>query len=106
MRTFLVGNGVLLFRMFLALWLLVFRAPVGFTPSTFSGPFLTTLAFSMYVFGPLSLFEAYRWAERSALRTRHRVASAVMIGLALLLVLGATAAVLVLWMPKILKALA
>lgn len=103
LRAFLVGNGVLYFRMFLALWLLVFRAPVGFTPSTFSGPFLTTLAFTVYVFGPLSVFETYRWAERSTSRTRHRVASGVMIGMSLLLVCGATAAVLVLWMPRILR---
>ncbi len=103
LRAFLVGNGVLYFRMFLALWLLVFRAPVGFTPSTFSGPFLTTLAFTVYVFGPVSLLEAYRWAERSTSRTRHRVVSGVMIGVALLLVCGAIAAVLVLWMPRILR---
>ena len=103
LRAFLVGNGVLYFRMFLALWLLVFRAPVGFTPSTFSGPFLTTLAFTVYVFGPLSLLEAYRWAERSTSGTRHRVLSGVMIGVALLLVCGAFAAVLVLWMPRMLR---
>jgi hypothetical protein len=100
-RTMLAASGVLFFRLFLALWLLVFRAPVGFDPRTFSGPFLTTLAFTAYVFGPLGVCEGYRLAARSRHPARQRLVAGGLSVLAAACVAGTAAAALVLWGPKL-----
>jgi len=47
LRAYLAANGVFFFRFGLFLWLVINRRPVGFNPKTFSGPFLTTLAFAV-----------------------------------------------------------
>lgn len=101
LRTYLVAGGVFYFRTLLALWLLVFRRPVGFDPETFSGPFLTTLAFGVYVVGPLSLFESYRWVVARGRRTHAPLAVRTLTLLALVGAAGVVSAVLVLWLPKV-----
>ncbi|MBY0489672.1 MAG: DUF2306 domain-containing protein [Gemmatimonadaceae bacterium] len=101
LRTYLVAGGVFYFRIVLALWLLVFRRPVGFDPTTFSGPFLTTLAFGVYVVGPLLLFEGFRRAAAQPGRVARAVMTVVTGVLTLVAGLGALAAVLVLWLPKL-----
>ena len=100
-RTFAVANGVLFFRLLLATWLLAWRAPVGFDEETFSGPFLTALAFTVYVVGPLAVHEAYLRARRSRSRG-WRTATAGLLGAIALVLLGGTgAAALVLWIPRL-----
>jgi uncharacterized membrane protein len=101
LRTWFVAGGVFYFRIMLALWLLVHRAPVGFDPETFSGPFLTTLAFTVYVFGPLTLLETVRAAERSGRGAVHLAASALLVVTSVTCAAGAVAAVLVLWLPNL-----
>lgn len=100
LRTFVVANGVLYFRLFLALWLLVFRAPVGFDPRTFSGPFLTALAITVYVVGPLLVLEAFIRAERSARPIMRTLTAGLLGGLSALVLAGTGAAVMVLWLPR------
>lgn len=99
-RTFVTANGVLFFRMFLALWLLVWRAPVGFDAATFSGPFLTALAFTVYVAGPLAVFEGYQRAQRSESHAVHVGVAAALCVVTLLCLTGGASAVLVLWIPR------
>lgn len=104
-RTVVTANGVLFFRVFLALWLAIFRAPVGFDAHAFSGPFLTVLAFSVYVFGPLTVYEMYRLAEGRAEGSRQPLVqtgtAAGLLLLSLLLVAGTGAAALILWLPRL-----
>ena len=92
LRLFLAVNGVWFFRVGLMLWLLVWRRPMGFDPKSFTGPFLTTLAFAQYLL-PLAVLEVY-------LRVRH-------VGVAVLLVLaslgtagGILGATMGMWWPK------
>jgi hypothetical protein len=101
LRTYVTGLGVLFFRLFLALWVLIFRAPVGFDPRTFSGPFLTALAITVYVGGPLLVVEAYLRAERSTQVMRQRSTGGAMLMLSVLLLGGTVAASLVFWLPRL-----
>jgi hypothetical protein len=101
MRTFATANGVLYFRLLLALWLLTFRAPVGFDARTFSGPFLTVLAFTAYVFGPLLLYEAYRAGKRTPSLLLRRATTTLMFTMAAAVVMGAFSAIVVLWLPRV-----
>ncbi len=99
LRTYLAAGGVFYFRVLLSLWLLVFRGPVGFDANTFSGPFLTTLAFGVYVVGPLALFELYR---RWSTRAQGAVTPvATIYALAVVSAAGVVATVVVLWAPKL-----
>ncbi|HJU40716.1 MAG TPA: DUF2306 domain-containing protein, partial [Tahibacter sp.] len=63
LRLFLVVGGVWFFRIGLALWLVVNRGPAGFDPQTFTGPFLTALAFAQYLV-PLAVLELYLRVRR------------------------------------------
>ncbi|HEY0954479.1 MAG TPA: DUF2306 domain-containing protein [Roseateles sp.] len=93
LRLFLAANGVWFFRVGLMLWLMVFRRPVGFDPASFTGPFLTVLAFAQFLL-PLAVLEIY-------LRSRGW-AVAVLLGIASLAtaggVLGATMGM---WLPRL-----
>lgn len=100
-RTFLVAGGVFYFRLLLSLWLVVHRAPVGFDPKTFSGPFLTALAFGVYVVGPLAVFELYRRAERSPRPVAHHLTAGLVATCALLAAAGTVTAALLMWIPRL-----
>lgn len=101
LRAYLVAGGVFYFRMLLALWLVLFRRPVGFDADTFSGPFLTILAFGVYVIAPLTLFEGYRRAAPVVRGAAARLLALLLYLLALTCGAGALSAVLVLWLPKL-----
>jgi uncharacterized membrane protein len=101
LRTFLVAGGVFYFRLLFSLWVMIHRAPVGFDPKTFSGPFLTTLAFFVYVVGPLTIFELYRRAEQSRRVLVHRAATGLVAVCALLALAGSVSAPLLLWWPRL-----
>lgn len=100
LRLYLAVLGVWFFRLGLTLWLLIHRAPVGFDPVTFSGPFLTFLSFAQTVI-PLAMLELYMRARRSP---RPGVQTAVAGGLALLTLAtaaGIGTAYLMLWRPHL-----
>ncbi len=100
LRLYVAVLGVWFFRLGLTLWLLVHRAPVGFDPKTFSGPFLTFLSFAQSLL-PLLLLELYLRAQRSR---RPGVQAGAALGLVLLSVLtaaGIGTATLMLWAPHL-----
>ena len=100
LRLFLVAGGVWFFRIGLMLWLIIHRAPVGFDPETFTGPFLTFLAFAQFLV-PLAVLELYFWAERSP-KAVHRFATAAALGVCMIGTLAGTAAATVgMWMPRL-----
>lgn len=96
LRLFLVASGVWFFRVGLMLWLTIHRAPVGFDPDTFRGPFLTVLAFGQYLI-PLAVLELY-------LRSRDVKSKWAMAGgLAILTAgmgVGIMAAAMGMWLPR------
>lgn len=94
LRLFLAANGVWFFRVGLMLWLLVWQAPVGFDPKTFTGPFLLVLNYAQFLL-PLAVLELY-------LRVRGR-GLAVAIALVLLSVAtaaGIFGAAMGMWLPR------
>lgn len=99
LRAYLAANGVFFFRLGLFLWLVINQGPVGFDPKTFTGPFLTTLAFAVYVVVPLSVLQLYLRAQRSTGRWLPRVTAGVLFALALLSVGGIGAVSMILWLP-------
>ncbi len=99
LRTYLAANGVFFFRLSLFLWLMIHRRPVGFDPDTFSGPFLTLLAFGVYVFVPLGVLELYFSAQRSSHAGRRRATAVGLFALSAMTAAGIAAASLIIWIP-------
>jgi hypothetical protein len=102
LRLFMVVSGVWFFRVGLMAWLLIHRAPVGFDPDTFEGPFLTSLSLSVYVVPlPVLLLELYLRAKASSSPT-FRSGVAVGLGLVTLLMgLGIVGAAMGMWLPRL-----
>jgi len=101
LRLFLAVSGVWFFRVGLMAWIVANQGPAGFDEKTFAGPFLTALAFGVYVVLPLGVLELYFRAQRSG---RPRAQYAMAGGLALLTLLmgvGIAAATAFMWLPKL-----
>lgn len=98
-RLFLAVSGVWFFRIGLSLWLMVNQGPAGFDMATFSGPFLTALAFGQTLV-PLAMAELYFRAERGGQGARMAV-SACLIASTLLTAAGVAAAIMILWWPRV-----
>jgi hypothetical protein len=100
LRLFLVMSGVWFFRVGLMLWLLIHQAPVGFDGETFTGPFLTALAFGQTLL-PLLILELYFYAQKRG-GVRGRLA---MTGLLAVLTLGTAVGVagaaMMMWLPRV-----
>ncbi len=99
LRLFLAVSGVWFFRIGLMLWIVVNQGPAGFDPATFSGPFLTVLAFAQYLL-PLVVLQLYFHAQDRA-GSRGRFAMAVGLGVGtLLMAAGIAAATMLMWLPR------
>ncbi len=101
LRTYLAANGVFFFRLGVFLWLMIHQRPVGFDAKTFTGPFLTTLAFAVYVFVPLAVLQGYFAAQVQRGVLGPRVMALVLLGLALLSAGGIASVTMILWWPAI-----
>lgn len=100
LRAYLAANGVFFFRLGLFLWLVINQGPVGFDSKTFTGPFLTTLAFAVYVVVPLSVLQLYFVAQRSKGVLMPRLAATGLFALALFTAAGIASVTLLLWVPS------
>jgi len=99
LRLFLAVGGVWFFRIGLMAWIVANQGPAGFDPKTFSGPFLSFLAFAQYLV-PLALLELYLCAQRGSARVQ--LAMAFGLGAATLVMAGGIAAAgAILWLPRI-----
>ncbi|TCO40080.1 DUF2306 domain-containing protein [Dokdonella fugitiva] len=99
LRLFLAVGGVWFFRIGLMAWIVANQGPAGFDPKTFSGPFLSFLAFAQYLV-PLALLELYIRAQRGSARVQ--LAMAFGLGAATLVMAGGIAAAgAILWLPRI-----
>lgn len=100
LRLFLAVSGVWFFRIGLMLWIVANRGPVGFDPESFTGPFLTILAFAQYLL-PLAVLELYfRVQARRAPRGQIAMA-AVLAVLTLAMGAGIAAAAAFMWLPHL-----
>jgi hypothetical protein len=100
LRFFLAVNSGWFFRIGLMFWIVANHGPVGFDPKTFTGPFLTFLAFAQYLV-PLAVLELYFSAQRSR-SAPHRIAVAGSVAvLTLLMAVGIAAAFAGLWLPHL-----
>ncbi len=99
LRAYVAANGVFFFRTALFLWLVVNQGPVGFDPTTFTGPFLTALAFGVYVAVPTVVLQLYFVAERHRSAWAPRVAAVALVLLAALTAGGIASVSMILWIP-------
>lgn len=98
LRLFMVVSAVWFYRIGLMFWLGIMGGPVGIDFETFTGPFLSFLAFAQYML-PLAILELYFWAE-----SKQQPAIKVGTGVVLLAAAGATAmgifiATMGMWLP-------
>lgn len=100
LRLFLCVSGVFFFRIGLMAWLLAFGAPVGFDPKTFSGPFLTALAFAQFLL-PLLVLELVLLAGKSPRASLRHATTALLVGLSIALTAGIFAAAVGMWLPRL-----
>jgi len=100
LRLFLAMNAVWFFRIGLMLWLVLNQGPVGFDPQTFTGPFLSFLAFAQYLL-PLAVLELYFRAQSSRDPRLQLAMAAVLLLATLATIVGSGAAAAVMWLPKL-----
>jgi len=103
LRLYLVVGASLFIRAGLFLSLVLNRGPFGFDPSTFTGPFLTFMAFAQYLI-PLAVLELYlRAKERGGAASRLAMAAGLSL-LTVALAFGILATSMVAWLPSIRQA--
>lgn len=95
LRLFMAVNGVWFFRVGLMLWLMVWRAPVGFDPKTFTGPFVDALSFAQFLL-PLAVLELYLRA-----RGRSMALALTLVLLSLAMAVGIFGAAMGMWLPRL-----
>jgi hypothetical protein len=99
LRLFLSVSGVWFFRIGLMAWLMIWREPVGFDPESFSGPFLTVLAFGTFTV-PLLVLELVFRAQASPQPGLRRATAGLVLALTALTALGIVGATLGMWLPR------
>jgi len=100
LRLFLCVSGVFFFRIGLMAWLLAFRAPVGFDPKTFSGPFLTVLSFAQFLL-PLLVLQLVMHARKSPRAGVQLATAALLVLLAAVMAAGIAGATVGMWLPRL-----
>lgn len=100
LRLFLVASGVWFFRIGLMLWMFIHKAPVGFDPETFRGPFLVFMGFAQYLL-PLAVLELYLWVQDRAGTFGKSVMAGGLFVLTAGTGVGIFAATVGMWLPRI-----
>ncbi len=98
-RLFIVVSAVWFFRIGIMAWVIIHKAPVGFDPESFTGPFLNFLSFAQYII-PLAFVELYFWAHRQNNTVITIAVTAAIVCATLLTALGIFAATMGMWLPK------
>jgi hypothetical protein len=100
MRLYLMASGVWFFRVGLFLWLIIHKAPVGFDPKSFQGPFLNFLTFAQTLL-PLAVLELYLWAKGQNESGPKLAVAALLFVLTCGMGVGIFGAAMGLWLPRI-----
>lgn len=96
----LAMSGVWLFRVFFMLWMLIHRAPVGFDPETFTGPFLNALGVFVYIL-PQVVVAMYFSAKFSNSTNKKLAFSLLLFVITIGIATGTMGAILGMWLPRI-----
>lgn len=100
LRLFLVVSASWFIRIMLFLTFLVFRGPIGFDPTTFTGPYLTFLGFAQYLL-PLAILELYfRVQDRPGALKRLAMAGLLCM-VTLIMAAGLFAVSMAVWVPQV-----
>jgi hypothetical protein len=99
LRLFLAAGGVWFFRVGFMAWVGFNGGPVGFDPRTFTGPFLTVLAFAQTLL-PLAVLELYFCAQRSTQPTARVAMAGALAALTVAMGFGIFVATNVMWVPR------
>ena len=100
LRLFLVVSASWFIRIMLFLWFMIFRAPVGLDPTTFTGPLPTTLSYAQYLI-PLAVLEIYFRAQDRPRAVRRMATAGMLFMLTLLMTAGLFAATMAIWVPQV-----
>lgn len=96
----LAMSGVWLFRVFFMLWMVIHRAPVGFDPETFTGPFLNALAVFVYIL-PQAVVALYFKAKFSNSANKKLAFSLLLFVITIGIAVGTVGAISGMWLPRI-----
>ena len=99
LRLFLVASASWFFRIGFFLTLVVF-GPIGFDPTTFTGPLLTFWSLAQYLL-PLGVLELYLLAQKHSGAMRRMATAAVMFVLTLAMGAGIGAVAMASWAPRV-----
>ncbi|HWN74511.1 MAG TPA: DUF2306 domain-containing protein [Candidatus Udaeobacter sp.] len=99
LRLFLVASASWFFRLGFFLTLVVF-GPIGFDPTTFSGPLLTFWSLAQYLL-PLGVLELYLLAQKYPGAVRRMATAAVLFALTLAMGAGIAAVAMASWAPRV-----
>jgi uncharacterized membrane protein len=100
LRLFLVVSASWFIRIMLFLWFMIFRAPVGVDPTTFTGPLPTTLSYAQYLI-PLAVLEIYLRAQDRPGTLRRMAAAGMLFVATLLMAAGLFATTMATWVPQV-----
>jgi hypothetical protein len=99
LRLFLVASASWFFRLGFFLTLVVF-GPIGFDPTTFSGPLLTFWSLAQYLL-PLGVLELYLLAQKHPGTARRMATAVVLFVLTLAMGAGIAAVTMASWAPRV-----
>lgn len=100
LRLFLVVSASWFIRIMLFLWFMIFRAPVGLDPTTFTGPLPTTLSYAQYLI-PLAVLEIYFRGKEQPGALRRMATAAMLFVLTLVMAAGLFAVSMAIWVPQV-----
>jgi tetratricopeptide (TPR) repeat protein len=100
LRLFMVVGASWFFRIMFFLSFLVFKGPIGFDPTTFTGPFLTFMTYAQYAI-PLAVLELYFQAQDHPGGLRRMATAGMLFVLTLVMGAGLFAVTMAIWVPQV-----
>jgi tetratricopeptide (TPR) repeat protein len=100
LRLFIVVSASWFYRIGFFLSFLVFKGPIGFNPVTFTGPFLTFMAFGQYLV-PLAALEIYLRTQDHPGALRRMATASMLFAVTLLMCAGLFAVAMAVWAPQV-----
>lgn len=100
MRLFIAVSASWFIRIMLFLTILIFKGPVGFDASTFTGPLLTFMSFAQYAV-PLAVLELYFLAQNHPGALRRMAMAVALFVLTLAMGAGLIGVTMAVWVPQV-----
>jgi tetratricopeptide (TPR) repeat protein len=100
LRLFLVVSAAWFYRLVFFLMLLIFQRPVGFDPTTFTGPFPTFMSFGQYLV-PLGIVEIYFRAQARRGALGRMATAALLFVITIAMGAGIFAVTMAVWLPQV-----